>query len=329
MMSKAVLPEELTMRPATREDIKNVYRLSRACDIAQYGQEEYNLDDIQMIWTGPGVNLAEDSLVVFDQIGRLVGSLLVQQQRYAKFYIGLRILPDYSDPRLGDHLLALAETWARVRMVRSQPTMRVTLNASLSSANTAEQACFTRAGLQEVRRFWRMEIELHEAPAEPVWPAGIELRPYVPGRDEQAVFEVIDTAFMDHWGHIPSRFEEWRHWTIERTNFDPTLWFVAYEGEQIVGGSFCLDMSGHGWVDDLAVLRPWRGKGLGMALLLYSFGEFYRRGQRKVGLGVDSQNLTGALRLYQRAGMQRIRENISYEKELRAGVELSTRVLVD
>lgn len=329
MIVKTNVPEGLTMRPATVADIESIYQLALAHDIEHYGQEEYSLDDIQTIWTGPGVNLAEDSRVVLDRAGRLIGSLLVQQQRYAKFYMALRILPDYSDPRLSDHLIELAETWARERMVRAEPDKRVTLNTSLSGSDTAGQASYTRAGLQEVRRFWRMEVELDEAPEAPVWPAGIELRPYVPGRDERAVFEVIDTAFMDHWGHIPSRFEEWKHWTIERANFDPTLWFVAYEGEQIAGGSFCIDLGERGWVDDLAVLRPWRGKGLGMALLLHSFGEFYRRGRRKVGLGVDSQNLTGALRLYQRAGMQRIRENISYEKELRAGIELSTRVLAE
>ena len=82
-----------------------------------------------------------------------------------------------------------------------------------------------------------------------------------------------------------------------------------------------------GWVDTLAVLRPWRRKGLGMALLLHSFGEFYRRGRRKVGLGVDSQNLTGAARLYERAGMHVARQYISYQKELRAGKELSTQTI--
>ncbi|HEV2582694.1 MAG TPA: GNAT family N-acetyltransferase, partial [Ktedonobacteraceae bacterium] len=84
---------------------------------------------------------------------------------------------------------------------------------------------------------------------------------------------------------------------------------------------------GDGWVNTLAVLRPWRKQGLGMALLLHSFREFYQRGKRKVGLGVDSQNLTGATRLYQRAGMHVAREHITYEKELRAGIELSTQIL--
>jgi len=75
------------------------------------------------------------------------------------------------------------------------------------------------------------------------------------------------------------------------------------------------------------VLRPWRRRGLALALLHHTFGEFYRRGKRRVGLGVDADSLTGALRLYEKAGMHPIRQYASFEKELRPGVELSTQTL--
>jgi ribosomal protein S18 acetylase RimI-like enzyme len=82
-----------------------------------------------------------------------------------------------------------------------------------------------------------------------------------------------------------------------------------------------------GWVNTLGVLRPWRRKGVGMALLLHSFNEFYRRGWRKAGLGVDASSLTGATRLYERAGMHVARQYDSYQKELRPGREPSTETL--
>jgi ribosomal protein S18 acetylase RimI-like enzyme len=66
---------------------------------------------------------------------------------------------------------------------------------------------------------------------------------------------------------------------------------------------------------------------LGLALLRHSFNEFYRRGKRKVGLGVDAQNLTGALRLYENAGMHVQKTFDQYEKELRPGIEISTQTL--
>jgi len=79
---------------------------------------------------------------------------------------------------------------------------------------------------------------------------------------------------------------------------------------------------GIGWIGTLGVRRPWRKRGLGQALLLHSFGEFYKRGTKTIGLGVDAQNPTGATRLYQRVGMQAASEFITYEKELRAGREI-------
>jgi ribosomal protein S18 acetylase RimI-like enzyme len=76
---------------------------------------------------------------------------------------------------------------------------------------------------------------------------------------------------------------------------------------------------GIGWVGTIGVRRPWRKKGLGLALLRHTFGEFYKRGMTTIGLGVDAANITGATRLYQRAGMHVASEFALYEKELRAG----------
>lgn len=81
------------------------------------------------------------------------------------------------------------------------------------------------------------------------------------------------------------------------------------------------------WIDELAVLRPWRRKGIGLALLHQVFGEFYRRGKHKVGLGVDGDSLTGATRLYKKAGMRVFRQTDAYEKVLRPGKDLSTQSL--
>jgi len=124
-------------------------------------------------------------------------------------------------------------------------------------------------------------------------------------------------------------FEEgWRE--LKSSQHDPSLWFLAMDGDQIAGISLCQDEKERGgWVHSLGVLRSWRQKGLGLALLHHSFGEFYRRGIHNVYLGVDSENLTGATRLYERAGMHVVREEYVYEKELRGGKELSIVTLTD
>jgi ribosomal protein S18 acetylase RimI-like enzyme len=76
---------------------------------------------------------------------------------------------------------------------------------------------------------------------------------------------------------------------------------------------------GIGWIGTLGVRRPWRKRGLGEALLHYSFDEFYKRGMKTISLGVDAQNPTGATRLYEKVGMRAASEFVTYEKELRPG----------
>jgi mycothiol synthase len=323
---KSILPEGLTMRPPAMDDLEVVHELCLAHDLALYGEEEMTLEELRGYWTSPAHDLERDYRLVFDQNGQLLAVLYLEQRRYVKFFIDVIIRPGYSDPRTGDYLFELGESRAREQMGQAEPGARVTLNAWAPSNDQDSLERYARMGLEEVRRYWQMEIQMEEAPERPVWPEGVELRPFVPERDVRAVFEMIDTAFHDHWGHVPGDFDEWRHRKIERADFNPSLWFIAWEGEQAVGGSLCSD-GVPARVETLGVLRPWRRKGLGLALLLHSFGEFYRRGRRRVVLGVDSQNLTGAVRLYQRAGMHIKRENVSYEKELRAGVELSTQAL--
>ena len=114
-------------------------------------------------------------------------------------------------------------------------------------------------------------------------------------------------------------------------DFDPSLWFLAVDGDEIAGISLCWPKSNDdpqmGWVGTLGVRRPWRKQGLGLALLQHSFAEFHRRGQARVGLGVDASSLTGATRLYERAGMQPIRQFDMYQKVLRPGKDISTQTI--
>jgi GNAT superfamily N-acetyltransferase len=108
-------------------------------------------------------------------------------------------------------------------------------------------------------------------------------------------------------------------------SFDPSLWFVAEEGEEIVGVTLCKTLAREGWIDVVGVRRPWRNRGLGLALLRHALDEYYRRNVPKVALSMDAESITGAPRLYGRAGM-RLRENyVIHLKELRPGVDLGAR----
>jgi mycothiol synthase len=197
--------------------------------------------------------------------------------------------------------------------------------AAWTNALASRYSSFVRArGYEPKRHFWRMRIDMgDEPPAAPVWPDGITVRTHVPVADDRAVFEACEDSFSDHWGHVPNTFEWWMKRTQGET-FDPSLWFLALAGDEIAGISLCTNFLEIGWVSTLGVRRPWRGRGLGEALLRYSFREFHRRGRRTVALGVDAQSLTGATRLYERAGMYVDRVYELSTKILRDGADLST-----
>jgi ribosomal protein S18 acetylase RimI-like enzyme len=138
-----------------------------------------------------------------------------------------------------------------------------------------------------------------------------------------SVYEAEQETFLDGWSPQRIPFEVWRFRKLGRADFDPSLWFVVWDGENVAGFSQCRWRQGIGWVGTLGVRRPWRRGGLGLALLNHSFGEFYRHGMKTIGLGVDASSPTGATRLYKKAGMNVAGEYVIYEKELRPGRDLN------
>jgi ribosomal protein S18 acetylase RimI-like enzyme len=144
-------------------------------------------------------------------------------------------------------------------------------------------------------------------------------------------------AWRDHWGFVARPRDELLTTFVSEIEsrcgpIDPTLWFLAIAGEEIVGMSLCIaglqdDPTG-GYIYQLGVRPAWRRRGIALALLYHTFAQFRRRGYAAVELDVDSQSLTGALRVYERAGMHVVRQSIDYEKELRPGIDVATRELL-
>ena len=163
--------------------------------------------------------------------------------------------------------------------------------------------------------------------------------PLVPAHPDEAraIYQAYRDSFRDHRGYVEEPFEtgfrRWRHVNEEDPDFDPTLWFVALDGARIAGFAICkpttTDDPDAGWIHQLGVPRDWRRQGLGHALLLHCFGAFYRRGKARAALMVDATSLTGATRLYEKAGMHVVRQHVTYQQELRPGRDLSTQTHAD
>jgi mycothiol synthase len=171
--------------------------------------------------------------------------------------------------------------------------------------------------------YWRssfsMEIELQDPPSAGL-PAGLELRTFREGADDSALIAALNDTFAEDpaWHDVtPSNFREFY---LRARGFDPSLWFLAWDGEQLAGFALAYPQrSGDatlGWIGTLGVGKVWRRRGLGEALLRIAFYELHARGLRRVGLGVDAENVTGALRLYERVGMRSIHQADNWHLEL-------------
>jgi mycothiol synthase len=204
-------------------------------------------------------------------------------------------------------LVERAESWARERKFS---------RLHVHVVNDEGRRLLEQRGYEHVRFFWRMEIDFDAEPPPPAPPPGFSLRAYEPGADDEALHAMHQAAFAGHWEFTPHPLESWLHWRTTRSDYDPQLWELAFEDDQVAGAALCFGEHGRGWVLDLAVGPRWRGKGVGLALLQAGFHELARRGFTHVGLEVDSENETGATRLYERAGMHVTRRYATYEKRL-------------
>jgi mycothiol synthase len=162
-------------------------------------------------------------------------------------------------------------------------------------------------------RLWRssftMETSL-DSSTRVMLPDDIHLRTYRPEIDETQLRAAINDVFADDPFHhylSPSRFREFY---LKGRGYDPSLWMLAWDGTELAGFVLAYPQregdTKLGWISDLGVRMPWRHRGLGEALLRAAFLELHARGLRRVGLGVDTENVSGALRLYERVGMHAV-----------------------
>ena len=334
-----ILPEGYTARPATLDDLVDTVTMLNAAYKASIGAEPYTVEFMQREWTEPGFNLESDSRLVLSLDGQVVGYYEVWDavEPTVRVMIRGQVHPESCKRGIGSYLLRWAERRASQALGKAPEGARVVVHAYVMSANVAAGALFKNEGFALIRHSWRMLIHLEAMPVNPQWPDGIQVRALRAGLEEADVLRAALEAFRDHWGFIEPPFEQelerWMHLIQHDSGFDPSLWFLALDGEQIAGVSLCrlqaFDDPEMGWIDTLAVRRPWRRRWLALALLRHSFQELRRRGKTTVGFGVDAQNLTGATRLYERAGMHPdpSHEYDLFEKELRPGYEVSTQTI--
>ncbi|MGD8821677.1 MAG: GNAT family N-acetyltransferase [Anaerolineales bacterium] len=331
-----LLNQGMTVRPGRMEDLPSAVAMFNRSSQKIIGRDEFSLERYQHEWNHPNFDLDLSTRVVLSPQGDVIGCIEVWDTNPNPIHpwVWARVDPAWEGKGIGTAMMRWAIDRAHQAIEQVPAEARVSIYCGANRANDAAQQLFADLGLSAIRYSWTMLIAFDQEPPEPQWPEGIELRTYHHPDQARDVYDVIRNAFRDHWGYIEVPFEDgferWQHFALaEEMYFDPDLWFLAMDGDKIAGISLCAprtdDDPDRGWVNTLGVLKPYRRRGVALALLQHSFDAFYRMGKQRAGLGVDGQNLTGATRLYEKAGMHIELQEDTYELELRPGEELSNR----
>lgn len=299
------MSETFTIRPPRMEEVEAAAELLNEHSRRLYGSDDTDPAELRQYWESPDVDFERDVLLAEAADGSILG--------YADIGVeGDHVWLDLRGLEV-ESLRALLDAIER-RAAEKKPGAG--LLGFLSEEDRLLREVYGQAGYNVIRHSLRMEIELQRLPTPPAPPEGVAIRT-MREAEEESVYEVHEQSFEDAWMHTREPYEQWQHWFVKGPSYDPSLWFVAEEGEEIVGVAICRPREsepGLGWVNVLGVLRSHRRRGIGEALLRYAFAEFRRRGFERVGLGVDAKSPTGAVALYERAGMHVARTSLQLEK---------------
>jgi ribosomal protein S18 acetylase RimI-like enzyme len=255
--------------------------------------------------------------------GRCMWSLVKENpEDYYQYFFFVHLKPEWRGVGLGKamgaHLIDRIEEMA----AEHSPEIKKKLETYASDTMPWHRQLAEYLGFEVVR----YGITMNRPCSEPIkvlpLPDGIVVRPVSP-ENYRAVFDAGIEAFRDHWHFIEPTEEDYLDW-LENPRFDPKLWKVAWEGDQIVG---CVlnhidekenkeNNRKRGYTENISTRRPWRRRGIARSLLTQSIRMFQEMGMEETALGVDTENLSGALNLYKDVGYKEIRRFITYQKPL-------------
>lgn len=233
------------------------------------------------------------------------------------------VLPDWRRRGLGRALLHWTERRAgEVARADGRPPQRAVF-AWPDEGQVGATALYASEGYTIVRYGFLMVRDLSDPIPAADLPAGLEIRPVIEA-DHRRIWDADTEAFRDHWNTAERTEPDFRSWFAE-PDLDTGLWRVAWDGDEVAGSVMTFIWSNEnevlgqrrGWLEHIAVRRPWRRRGLAAALIADALRGLIAAGMTEAALGVDAENISGALRLYESMGFRRLRTGVSYRKEFR------------
>ena len=290
-----------TLRPPRDEDLHLVFEIVAADDRNELGKPDVDESDVTEWWSTPNLDRSRDTWIL-ERDGAPAGYAQTHDRnKVGKFDTEVWIV-DETDEEGYDELLAAAMARASQIAEAYAPEKRELVTWSVMGRERRVQ-WLTERGFTKVRRFYRMEIDVTDASPPPLDP-GVTLTRL--GDDQQlrrVYHEVMQTAFIGHWGHVPVDYDTWVARVTASPHLDWDLLCLARVDGVPAAGLKLRIYDDLGFVDTVGTLKEFRGRGLAKTLLRTAFAESLQRGQSHVELGVDTENDTGAVAVYEKAGM--------------------------
>jgi ribosomal protein S18 acetylase RimI-like enzyme len=309
------------LRAPALADADDITRIIRDANTHVTGEPDYDASDLAAEWGLAGFDLDRHALVAELPGGPLAAYGWFRARRpHADYDAGYSIHPGHADPALERAVLEELEHRVRADAASGRTTERQLFHVHANEKESERVALYEACGFNPCRWYYDMGVNLKAAPARVTPPPeGIEIRPCRRGIDEPLFHAVLSDAFRGHYRFAPLECDDWVKRHAGYDFYVPDLWLMAWRGDEPVGAASNLLYPDVGYVDELGVREDWRGKRLGRALLDATFAAFWKHGQPRVRLNVDSGNATGAPQLYERAGMSVLESYVLCVKEIGAG----------
>jgi mycothiol synthase len=233
------------------------------------------------------------------------------------------VLPRWRRKGLGGAMLRHNEALMRRAAAERLRDKSHLFETIVSESNVGGTALVLREGYQPVIYFAVMvRPNLENVPEAPM-PKGLEVRPVAP-EHYRAIWEASEEAMLDNWEHVPGDEEDYHRWLNHPIEFQPELWKVAWDGDEVVGqvrsyideAQNQAEGRNRGYTEYVSVRRPWRKRGLARALLVQSLKELKARSMTEASLDVNTDNPRGAFALYESVGFQTTRVDVLYQKPM-------------
>lgn len=318
-------------RPLSVGDLPALVRLENASEAADGERFPTTIDDLTSLLRSPTMDLERSSVAIEDEGGQLVGWCGLEPRiggaMWNRIHVHGSVHPVARGRGLGRALLDWAEdrSPAVIEAARGgQGGLPDVLTVHANEAATGRARLQERRGYRLVRWYNDMFRSLAEPLVSMSLPDGYRFIGW--SRERDADFHAADVeAFRDHWGSAPWTAEAWRHEYADDQGFLPDLTVGVDRDGEVVGYVMVASYGGieddHGrpvaWLARLGVCRDHRGRGIGAAAITRAMELAREAGFATAGLDVDTENLTGALRLYERLGFSPVKRLALRAKTIR------------